>query len=851
MTRNGECTNLGCGRPADFVFRQAECSIGRISNWHGLCPLKMPEYTLGVMTLMLLVTVLLTATTFDSTEIDKRAARDQFENEIRPLLVKHCYSCHSSSASDIKGGLALDSRAGWVRGGQSGEVIVPGDASQSRLIRAVRYTDPDLQMPPTGKLKSHEIASLRHWIASGAFDPREKTFPDSDHKKPNIDVAQQKQFWAFQLPQKSLATRVDTWSQNPIDRFIAEHWEKEGLRPVSIADSYSFLRRVSFDLVGLPPSQQMISQIDTSVDTSESIVDQLLASPQFGERWARHWLDVVRYASSVGSTRNYVFSYAWRYRNYVIDSLNADKPYDQFVREQVAGDLLPADSEQQRIDHVLATGFLGLGVRNLGEQDAKILRSEEIAEQIDTLGRAFLGLNLICARCHDHKFAPISTEDYHGLAGIFQSTEILSGFGRLGKRRSTVSRNDLLVLAAAAPRDEFQQAQRALTAELEEMQEEIEYWQLQKRVLEDAEPFDKKALEQCFATMRELKEKWRKLNASLAVKFPLAMAVRDTSTVANVRIQIGGDPYKLGPEVQRGFLEALHSGDPIPADSSGRMELAKWLSSRNNPLVARVFVNRVWHHLFGRGLVTTVDDFTPSGSKPSHPKLLDYLAVSFMDNDWSLKYLIRQIVLSRVYRLSTAWDSVNKKVDPENRYLWRMNRRRLEAESLRDSLLAASGKLDLRRPKNSLIDVEWNRVPNEPSKWVDYFDSSYRTVYLPVFRRALPAMLKQFDFAPPDQVVGARSVTTVPTQALFLMNSPFVVDCSSVASKRLLANYDGHTDRVRALYIETVGRTPSNVEQARTYQYVFDLESQGITELEAWSDVYHAIFSSAEFLYLN
>ena len=782
---------------------------------------------------------------------------DLFENQIRPLLVKHCYKCHSVNSKKVRAGLLLDSRQGWERGGESGETIVVGDPRKSLLIHAVRYEDPDLLMPPSGKLSDHEIASLEQWIRQGAFDPRNESIRAVDRTSSETD---DQNHWAFLAPVKTLPPSIEhsELTRGPIDEFIHFERQRLGLDPVGPADRQSLLRRASFDLVGLPPSPELVKafRADSSPAAYVRIVDQLLSSPQFGERWGRHWLDVARFADSVGSTKNLVMINAWRYRNYVIDSFNDDKPYDHFVREQIAGDLMPASTRTERIERLIATGFLVIGERSLAEQDPKILRSEVIAETVDTLGRTFLGLSLSCARCHDHKFAPIPTEDFYALAGIFHSTQRLSGFGRLKERRSTQHRFDLLHdIGLTSNHSEFCTDRDKLHRQLERLAGRLDYLNLRKRELEDADPFDKEALEKVFEQQRETRKEWTKLNQQFADKYQLAMGVRDAVTPVNASVEVGGDPYRQAEPVERRFLTALH---PSSHDSdlrltrgSGRLELANWLTDRANPLLARVTVNRIWSQLFGRGLVRTVDDYTTTGAAPSHPELLDYLAVEYIERGYSTKDLIRRIVLSDVYQQSTDFHDANYTIDPENQYLWRMNQRRLELEPLRDALLAISGKLDLARPAAPLAQFEEDRVPDAPDKWPDSVNLSFRTVYLPVLRRAIPAMYLQFDFPPPGQVIGARSVTTVPTQALFLMNSPFVAARSVDAAKQLLHNAPDFETRVQHVFLGTVGRIPTITEFGRLEAFTSEQSALGKTEQEIWEDIYHARFSSAEFIYRN
>ena len=780
-----------------------------------------------------------------------------FENEIRPLLVQHCFACHSSDAEPIQGGLRLDLRQGWEEGGTRGTAIVPGDPGQSLLMRAVEYEDGELQMPPAGKLSAAELDSLNRWIRAGAWDPRDTV------KGHSVDAAvgdaKPDSHWAFQAPQHTALPSIADGSRvaSRIDLWIQRQLEREGLNPVGRADRETLLRRVSFDLLGLPPSKQEVRDFcqDASPSAFAKCVDQMLASPHFGERWGRHWLDIARFAESVGSTKNVVMPHAWRYRDYVINSMNKDKPYDQFVQEQIAGDLLPSRSREEAVEQLIGTGFLALGSRSLAEQDPKLVHSEEIAEQVDTLGRAFLGLSLSCARCHAHKFAPIPTEEFYALAGIFQSTETLAGFGRLGQRRATHIRNDLLhcVDFEAGQQEAFAEDRLQLTKDLQDLTPRIEELRRQKRELEDAEPFDKDALEAVFAKLRKLREVWAERNSQLTSKYQLAMGVREASQSVDAQVEIGGDPYRLGDTVVRGFPQALQPAEKKTvlgeSDGSGRRELALWISAVENPLFARVAVNRMWHQLLGAGIVRTVDDFTFTGEPPSHPELLDALTIDFVQRGFSIKAFIRGVVSSRLYQRSSEQDAANAAVDPGNRSLWRMNRRRLELEPLRDAMLMISGRLDGRRPESVLDTLEGGRVPDDKSKLAPTLELSFRTVYLPVLRGALPGMYRQFDFASPEQVIGRRNVTVTPAQALFLMNNSFVKHCSLAAAKQLLSSSEEGGDRTARVYLETVGRRPSISESQRVAAFVVEQLAGNRPEEDIWQDVYHARFSSAEFIH--
>jgi len=803
--------------------------------------------TVSAATLTLLTCLVAPLSAGDAADLDF------FETEIRPLLVQNCYECHSQKATKVQGGLLLDSRAGWMQGGRSGIVVIPGEPERSLLIQAVRYEHDRVKMPPRKKLSERAVEQFVKWVRLGAPDPRDGASALLPERNA-LAKAGGRDFWAFRPPLRHTPPRVDdpAWPRTDMDRFVLEKMQQSALTPVADADAGALLRRVTFDLTGLPPSVEAIADFerDLSASAFEQVVDRLLASPRFGERWGRHWLDVVRYADSLGSTTNVLLQQAWRYRDYVIRSFNHDKPYDQFVREQIAGDLLPAATHAEREEKQLATGFLALSVVNLAQPDPTVYNWEVIAEQLDTMGRAFLGLTLGCARCHDHKFAPIPTSDYYALGGILESSEVFAGYDQLRVKNPYIYlRNDRLVALGGARE---QKHLEELTATLKGFDDEIIRLNQIKTDFQaglDVPDFDR---EKTDAEINENTKRWKDLNREFEKVHVLAMGVRDRPSAGNARLRVQGLAHNLGPEVPRGFLQILDPpGEPYPkidATESGRRQLAEWLTRRQNPLIARVLVNRIWHHLFGRGLVRTVDNFGPSGERPSHPELLDYLAVDFMENGWSVKRVIREILLSRVYQLSTAHHPGNYQRDPQNLFLWRMAPRRLEVEAVRDAILSVSGNLES-RPPAPLPATDSNDLGRGEGYWAEQFRSGYRTVYVPVLRRLLPPMFEVFDFAPPEEVTGARDVTTVPTQALFLMNSPFVSAQAQAAAKRLLLRETDGPRRARRVFLETVGRRPTDSEIERTTRYLRTAVAGGLTELDAWKDVYHAQFSCAGFLY--
>jgi hypothetical protein len=791
-----------------------------------------------------------------------------FEKQIRPILVQNCYQCHSGDPKKAKGGFLLDSRNGLRKGGKSGAVIDPGHPDHCLLIEAVRYES--LEMPPKGKLPDELIDKLVRWVEMGAPDPRAGKAVQGVNK---IDLAQAKKFWAFQRPKAVAPPKVkdSAWPVTDIDRFVRAKQEAERLHPVADADRVTLIRRVTFDLTGLPPTMAEIDAFaaDKSPKAFEQVVDRLLASPRFGERWGRHWLDVVRYAESTGKELNLPYRYAWRYRNYVIDSLNADKPYDRFIVEQLAGDLLPSKNPAERDVLTVATGFLALGPKSivLGPEQ---YRYDEIDDQIDVTNRAFLGMTAACARCHDHKYDPIPTTDYYALAGIFRSTQTMAG---LVSGRQVVKEDKLLPMGeaqtSATPAAADDKTRRARIALLEK---EIEDLRMLLKPAPKKGPQPKGAAKPPSAsktdldpmTIREeiktLTDRLQKLVIVPSANQNLALGVREGVPI-NSPLLNHGELKDKGPDVPRGVLTVLKpAGFRIDPRHSGRLELAEWVAGKDNPLTARVLVNRVWHHLFGQGLVATVDNFGALGEEPSNPQLLDTLAVRFMNVDkWSLKKLIRSIVLSRVYRLSSTHDAADYAVDAPNKFLWRMEPRRLDAEEIRDAMLAAGGQLDLNRPEGSpLLELDNGLV--RPGKALQDVrkTTNHRSVYLPIVRGLVPEVLHVFDAADPSLIVGQRDVTTVPPQALFMMNDAFVIAQANQLARRVLAAPGLNQDaRIDLAYRSALGRLATDREKSAITSFlasyrtsVASANPKGNSQLAAWASFCQTLFASGEFRYL-
>jgi hypothetical protein len=917
-----------------------------------------------------------------------------FEQKIRPVLTEHCLRCHSVEAEQarkLKAGLYLDTADGMRKGGESGPVLVPHKAADSLLLKALRH-DSDVRMPPNGKLPTSVIADFEKWLNMGAPDPRQG--PVGKPKQIGMTVEEGRTFWAYQVPQPPVIPAVKTadWPLDDLDRFVLARLEARGLKPAAEADRATLARRLTYDLIGLPPTPEEVDAFTRDPDplAYEKLVDRLLASQQFGERWGRHWLDIARYAESV-TLRGFIFKEAWRYRDYVIDSFNRDVPFDQFVREQIAGDLLPAATPASRRRQLVATTFLALGNTNLEEQDKKQLRMDVVDEQLDVITKGLLAQTVTCARCHDHKFDPIPTRDYYALAGILRNARAMehanvskwievplpadpdeevvlrqheqaitalqdrikaekarSGTGATtasgvlavqdvpgivvddtaakkvgewqvsrhngtyigtgyihdqdkGKGEKTLTFQPEMIppgmyevrlaytpgtnRAAAVPVTVFSaDGERTVsmnmkqTPPLEGRFFSLGEYRFEKNglcyvlvsnegtkghVIADAvvflpldkadpgvRPVDRAPPMNGRDTIRALEAELKRLQ-STGPKRHMVMTVVEEQQIEDAHIHVRGSVHNLGETVPRGFLQVATAGTAptIPKDLSGRRELAEWIVSRENPLTARVFVNRVWHWLFGSGIVRTTDNFGTTGERPSHPELLDHLAVTFVADGWSMKQMIRRIVLSRTYRQSSTADASSnpqstsrnpQSADPENRLFGRANRRRLEAECIRDTILHVSGQLNPSRggptfPASLAADYGYQPTAN------------CRSVYLPQFRNAMPEILELFDAADPSMVTGRRNVGTVAAQALYLMNHPFVMEQARHAAAKLLGEkLADDAARVTRAYRQTLGREPTAGERQVVARWL-----QARDANEAWTMLFHALFASAEFRYVN
>jgi cytochrome c553 len=790
-----------------------------------------------------------------------------FEKKIRPVLVEKCYKCHSANSEKLRGELRLDTREGIRKGGESGHAVVPKDLNESLIIEAIRYEDEDTAMPPKEKLPASVIANFEKWIMMGAPDPREN---NATIEKPNWEKS--KNHWAFKAPKQPVVPKViqGDWARSDIDHFILAQLEKQSLKPTDQADRRTLIRRLFFDLNGVPPQPKEVEAFVADKDPKalEKLVDRLLASESFGERWGRHWLDVARYAESSGKEANLAYPHAWRYRDYVIDSFNADKPYNQFIREQLAGDLMPARDNRHRAELMTATGFLALGPKSHNERNRMQFTVDLVDEQIETMSRSMLGLTVACARCHDHKFDPIPQREYYSLAGILYNTETY--FGTIegpGNRRSSRLLN--------LPAETADISGRTLTAS-------------ERARLEKALDDGKKARDEIVAQARRERRdgsgdiqrtlfraraassRVSNLNEQLSgytasgQSIPRAMGVKDRGVVRETRLLERGEIDQPGERVGRGFVSIVNP-DFKPffnRRGSGRQQMAEWIVSPGNPLTARVMVNRIWHHLFGQGLVRSMDNFGSTGDTPSHPELLDHLALQFVDQNWSIKKMIRQVVLSRTYQMVSDYDSVNYQTDPDNRYLWRMSKRRLDAESLRDAMLSVSGLLNWDRPRGSAVakagNGQVNRSRNLQSREL-LNGNDHRSVFLPIVRDLVPPSLDLFDYAEPSLVTGKRDVTTVPSQALYLMNNPYVTRAADNMARRLFEEASAGPERVTLAFKLALGRAPTTTETQKVKRFFDQTQNLPVSKNSrdqsrrgsTWSSFCQALLCSAEFRYLN
>jgi len=762
-----------------------------------------------------------------------------FERSIRPLLVKHCYECHSEEAQEQQGGLLLDRRSGWTDGGDTGTAVVPGQPGQSLLIQAVRYTDDNVQMPPDGKLSDAEIKLLEKWIrdgaVGGAVDIGETGFSRLGDQTYIFEQA--KTHWAFQPIKKVQPPRAANaaWNLNAIDQFIAAKLAAASLKPTPRAEARTLLRRLSYDLTGLPPTMAEVetftaAMADKPQAAVRDTIDRLLASPAFGQHIARMWLDVARYGDTDNNYRPdtktpHYFPFAFTYRDYVVDAFNSNKPYDQFLREQFAADLM---QQQPDPPSVAALGFLATGPYLTRNQ------AETVDDWIDVTTRGVMGLTVACARCHDHKYEPVPTSDYYSLAGVFSSV----------RRHSALADDKLPVISGYSPT-------AADLADYEKKRAAID-----KKIKAAS---GKKANNNLPLAVRIRDTELAQLLAFHPGAPAHAMVVEELNRPRTSFIAIRGVRSNRGPLAPRRFLKVLDPQQPpFTDDSSGRLELAGKITSQQNPLTARVFVNRIWGLLMGSYLVDTPSDFGLQGARPSHPQLLDWLADDFMSHGWNIKRLVKTIAMSRTYQLSSRDNEAMLAVDPTNQLLWRGNRKRLSIEALRDSLLAVSMQLDTTaggRPAplwaNTTKKKKQTYVPAMPY-------TRRRSIYGFINRFNLDPTLRVFDFPAPLQSQGRRGESIVAPQSLFSLNAPFVVEQSVALTK--LPRFAGAKDdaaRVKFLFEQIYQRRPAPPEVTRISRFValqrkfFVAPRPGSQVTTPWPLVAQAMFMANEFHYID
>lgn len=781
---------------------------------------------------------------------DEQSARTEFfEARIRPVLVQQCFECHGGGSGEVEGGLRVDSRAALLKGGERGAALAPGMLDESLLIQAVRRTHDEVQMPPDEPLPANVVADFEQWVTDGAAWP-EYAGADAGTGDPAFAKPPH---WAFE-PIRPVEPPADAtgWSEHPIDRFVAAKQRELGLRPVEQADRRTLARRLYFDLVGLPPSSDELSAFlaDETPDSYERLIDRLLESPRYGERWGRHWMDVVRYADTAGDNADYPIPEARLYRDYIIDAFNHDKPYDEFVREQLAGDLLArGESGERYAELVTATGFLALSRRYATAPYE--LWHLTIEDTIDTVGQAILGLSLKCARCHDHKFDPVTTKDYYALYGIFDSTL----YPWAGAEEFQSKRTHRLHFVPLLPDDEaapilakFQEEQAELGRRIAEIEGQ----------LAAAAEADKPALQQELDRLRN--DEFNRQRSGLPADLPGAYAVRE-GTVHDVGIQQKGDPAQPGDVQPRGAIRFFCGDAPleIPAGDSGRLQLAEWLTDPAQPLPARVMVNRIWQQHFGRGLVETPSNFGTRGAAPTHPELLDWLAAYFVEHGWSIKAMHRLILTSKTWQLSSNEDVSDEGIDTGNAYYWRHDRRRLEAEAIRDAMLQVSGLLDLERPGVHAFPQpqDWHWTQHNPFR--DAYPTRRRSVYLMTQRIQRHPFLALFDGPDTNASTGRRSVSTVPPQALYLLNSPEMQEIAGGLAALGMSAASENSLRINAIYQWCYSRPASDQDiiaaERYLHEYAMAAAASGIPSAEceqaAWTSFARLSLASDEFIYID
>jgi hypothetical protein len=754
-----------------------------------------------------------------------------FEARVRPILAQRCYACHGEDET-VEGELRLTSRAAVMRGGSSGRAAAPGEPEHSLLLEAISYRGA-LQMPPAGKLQDVEIEVLADWVARGMPWPSETRLPQRSAAEKGFSITDaDRAFWSFQPVFKTTAPSVQEagWIRNEIDHFILARVEAAALPHADEADRRTLIRRATFDLTGLPPTPEEVAEFvaDESPDAFLRVIDRLLASPHYGERWGRHWLDLVRYTDSfdarIADGANVMdCNAAWRYRDWVVNAINADMPYDQFVMNQIGGDLLPSETAgAPNIPGLIATGMLAIGNWGGGDADKEKLLTDIADDQIDVVGRAMLGLTLACARCHDHKFDPISTADYYGLAGIFLSSHILEDPGPK-TNGPPMLRAPIDSAEQLEQRANYELKLSALKKQIESLGDGAEVQAKRDRLQSELSALERSAPPPPAYT-----------HACVEGGCPKS----GHEGIHDVAIHIRGRYDRLGAVVSRRFPEILAGADqPAITEGSGRLQLARWIARPDNPLTARVMVNRIWQHHFGEGLVRTPSNFGNLGERPTHPELLDWLAARFVETGWSMKAMHRLIMSSAAYQQSASAPPEVMDKDGDNRLFGRMNRRRLDAEQLRDSLLAVTGELVRQMGGVAVREIE----------------SPRRTLYVMTIRSDRSSFRDLFDGADATAIVDKRNVSTVAPQALFMMNHPFVHDRAAKLAESLLAELSDEDARIQRAYEVLFARGASNdeVELGRQLLEEWQMGAGNVDKRQAWQRYCHTLLCSNEFSYID
>jgi mono/diheme cytochrome c family protein len=801
-----------------------------------------------------------------------------YEKEVLPLLKQHCFKCHGDDPDKVKGELNLTTRKGLLEGGGSGAVVDLKNPADSLLLKLVHYKDENRKMPPKGKLPDKDLATLEKWVTDGLPVTADRIGGDIAKAKGGVITEEAKRYWAYQPVRRPAAPEVKDKGRvkTPIDAFILAKLEAKGLKPVKPAEKAALARRAYYDLLGLPPTPEEIDAFvaDKSPDAWEKLIDRLLASPHYGEKWGRHWLDVVRYAETNGYERDGPKPFAWRYRDYVIRSFNADKPYTQFVKEQLAGDELSGFNP----DAVIATGFYRLGIWDDEPADPLQAIFDGFDDIVATAGQAFLATTFNCARCHDHKVDPIPQADYYKMVAFFRD---IRPYSETRDVRSAFNLTDISPPDQRAKYEEELKKREARLAEIKKGMTAIEDEAIKKLPAEDqraAEGPDRPtvvAQKVVPALTGQVKDDYTALKKERTdlEKKPdppgrqLALSVnncdpRPPATYLLVR----GSPHAKGKEVSPGFPEVLGLPEPtIPAPKPGakssnrRTVLADWIASRDNPFTARVFVNRVWQYHFGRGIVPSANDFGKLGEQPTHPELLDWLASEFVDGGWKLKRLHKLIMMSSVYQLSAAADADNLKADPSNALLWRFNMRRLTGEEVRDSILSVSGSLNPKMfgsstyPKIPKEVLAGQSMPGQGWPTSPPEEGNRRSVYAHVKRSLRVPILVGFDQPDPDSSCPVRYVTTVPTQSLGLLNGEFANEQAAAFAKRLQKEApDDLAAQVTRVIRLTTGRTPGAAEVKADVAFIATLkEKHKLDDAKALTQYCLLCLNANEFVYLD